>query len=79
MGLFTEWFLPLFSLREKNDVQADRLPALLKYFKRTFLSKSSEPDQDILEDIRQSIREGDTAWIMRRIALAAAIRTTLDE
>ena len=77
-GLFTEWFLPLFSLREKMDVQADQLPALLKYFGRAFFTKSSEPGQDILEDIRQSIREGDTDWIMRRTALVAAIKTTLD-
>ncbi|HEX9359228.1 MAG TPA: hypothetical protein VF933_36140 [Streptosporangiaceae bacterium] len=75
MGLFTDWFLPLFSLREKKDVQADQLPALLKYFRRTILTKSSEPSQDILEDIRQSIREGDTGWIMRKTALAAAMRT----
>jgi len=77
-GLFAEWFLPLYSLREKSDVQADQLPALLKYFRRTFLARSSEPGQDILEDIRQSIREGDTDWIMRRTALVAAIKTTLD-
>lgn len=78
MGLFTGWFLPLFSLREKNDVQADQLPAILKYFRRTLLAKSSEQCQDTIEDIRQSITEGDTGWIMRRTALATAMRTTLD-
>jgi hypothetical protein len=40
-----------------------------------FLTKSSESGQDILEDIRQSIREGDTGWILRKTALAAAMRT----
>lgn len=78
MGLFTEWFLPLFSLREKMDVHADQLLALLKYFRRTFLTGASELGQDILEDVRQSIREGDTDWIMSKIALAAAMKTTLD-
>jgi hypothetical protein len=78
IDLFTEWFLPLFSLREKRDVRVSQLPPLLKYFRRTFLTKSSEPDHDLLEDVRQSIREGDTDWVMRKPALAAAIRTTLD-
>jgi hypothetical protein len=73
MDLFSEWFLPLFSLREKSGVQADQLSTLLKYFRRTFLAKSREPSQDILENIRQSIREGDTDWIMRRTALAVTL------
>lgn len=79
VDLFTEWFLPLFSLREKRDIRVSQLPALLRYFRRTFLTKSSEPDHDLLEDIRRSIREGDTDWVMKRPALAAAIMTTLDE
>jgi hypothetical protein len=78
MDLFTEWFLPLFSLREKRGVQADQLPALLKYFRRTFLTMSAEPGPDILEDTRQSIREGDTGWIMRRPTLGAALRAGRD-
>jgi hypothetical protein len=78
MDLFTEWFLPLFSLREKRGVQADQLPALLKYFRRTLLTMSAEPGPDILEDTRQSIREGDTGWIMRRPTLAAALRAGRD-
>ena len=70
MSLFSEWFLPLFSLREKSDVRADQLPALLRYFRRAFLAKAPELREDSLERIRRSIREGDTDWIMRGTMLS---------
>ena len=49
MDLFSEWFLPLFSLKEKSGVKADQLPALLKYFSRTILARSQESDQEAFE------------------------------
>lgn len=79
MELFGGWFLPLFSLKEKNGVRSDQLPALLRYFSRTFLAGPPESDHDLRESIRQSIKVGDTDWVMRRDALATAMRTTLAE
>ena len=73
MDLFSEWFLPLFSLKEKSGVKADQLPALLKYFSRTILARSQESDQEAFEKIRRSIREGNTDWITRKTALAVTL------
>ncbi|MGH3974843.1 MAG: hypothetical protein ACRDS9_16175 [Pseudonocardiaceae bacterium] len=71
---FETWFLPLFALREKNGIRADQLPALFKYFRRAILARPAKAD-DTLADLRQSIREGDTDWMGRKAALAAALGT----
>jgi hypothetical protein len=75
---FETWFLPLFSLREKNGVRADQLPALLKYFNRACLARPAQPDEDIMQGLRQSVRKGDTDWVMRKPVLAAAWRLRED-
>ncbi len=58
--VFEEWFLPLFSLKEKTGVQAKQLPALLRYFRKAYLARAPESDQGCLCSIRQSIRDGST-------------------
>lgn len=74
-AVFEGWFLPLFSLKEKNGVQVSQIPALLRYFRKAFLASTQESGHDhLLESIRQSIRDGDTDWVMRKSALAAAMR-----
>jgi hypothetical protein len=77
--IFEEWFLPLFSLKEKTGVQGGQLPALLRYFRKAFLARPPESDHDLLEHICQWIRDGDTDWVMRKAPLATAMRTALDE
>lgn len=73
-AVFEDWFLPLFSLKEKNGVQASQIPALLRYFRRAFQAATQESGHDhLLESIRQSIRDGNTDWVMRKAALAAAM------
>jgi hypothetical protein len=70
---FETWFLPLCSLKEKNGLRSDQLPALFRHFHRAYLARTEEPDQDVRQAVRQSIREGDTDWIMSKTALATAM------
>lgn len=72
-SLFETWFLPLYSLKEKSGVRADQLPALFKHFRRGFLTRPAEPDEAVLEGVRQSVRDGDTGWMTRKTALANAM------
>lgn len=72
--VFETWFLSLFALREKNGIRADQLSALLKYFRRAILARPTRSD-DTLAGLRRSIREGDTNWMGRKTALAAALGT----
>jgi hypothetical protein len=73
--VFETWFLPLFSLKEKNGIRADQLPALLKYFHRANLARSPETDHATLAALRQSIRQGAADWVGSKNTLAAALST----
>jgi hypothetical protein len=73
--VFETWFLPLFSLKEKNGIRADQLPALLKHFHRANLARSPETDHATVAALRQSIRQGAADWVGSKNTLAAALST----
>lgn len=70
---FERWFLPLYSLREKSDLQAGQLPAVARYFRRAWLMSGNDAAPDLVRYLRQSVQCGSTEWIMQRNALATAI------
>jgi hypothetical protein len=76
---FETWFLSLLSLKEKNGVRAEQLPALLRHFHRAHLTIPAEPDPAVVHALRQQIRDGDPAWVTHKTPLAAAMRMANDE
>lgn len=77
--VFETWFLPLLSLKEKNGVRAEQLPGLLRYFHRARLAMPAESDPDIVNALRRQIRDGDPAWVTRKMSLATAMRMASNE
>jgi hypothetical protein len=71
---FEACFLPLCSLKEYDGVRPDQLPALFRHFRRACMAGPAESEQDAVQALRQSVTEGDTAWIMRKSTLATAMR-----
>lgn len=59
-----------------NGIRAGQLPALLTYFRRVILAMPARSD-DMLADLRRSIRAGDTDWMGDKTALAAALSTSI--
>jgi hypothetical protein len=72
-ALFVTWFLPLASLRERAGIDAARLPALLKFFRRAHLARPETPAGEVLDELRQRVEAGDMRWVMDARAMAHAI------
>ncbi|MCZ4103425.1 hypothetical protein [Streptomyces sp. H39-C1] len=70
---FETWFLPLFSLKEKNGTSPAQLPALFKHFIRARMAQPAEPNPSTIEAVRHAIANGITDWVMSRHALAAVM------
>jgi predicted RNA-binding Zn-ribbon protein involved in translation (DUF1610 family) len=73
--LFEKWFLPLFSLKEKQGVHVDQIPELLRYFKRALGTsrhhKNKYPGGK--NSLRRRVREGDHSWIMNKGLFSVAL------
>lgn len=72
-ALFTSWYLPLCSARERASIHADRLPSLLKFLRRAYLARPTAPQGEVLAELRRSVTAGDMRWVMDARALAHAI------
>ncbi|NUK23689.1 hypothetical protein [Streptomyces lunaelactis] len=71
--LFTTWYLPLCSARERAGIHADRLPSLLKFLRRAYLARAATPQGEDLAELRRQVVAGDTSWVMDARALACAL------
>jgi hypothetical protein len=69
---FENWFLPLYSWKDKNDIDASQLPALLRLFHRARLSPVVDGEAAAI--LRAQITAGDTRWLTDKRLVAAAIQ-----
>ncbi|PZT71486.1 hypothetical protein [Streptomyces sp. AC1-42T] len=76
--LFTTWFLPLASLRERAGIDEARLPGLLKFCRRAHLARPATPAGDVLAELRRQVEAGDMRWVMDARTLAHAIAARED-
>ncbi|MFB7517221.1 hypothetical protein [Streptomyces sp. NPDC056144] len=61
--LFEYWYLPLCSLREKDQVRPERVAGLVKFLRRACLAQGVAPDPERQAAVREAVRAGDTGWL----------------
>ncbi|MER5757692.1 hypothetical protein [Streptomyces sp. NPDC002082] len=78
-ALFEDWYLPLCSLRERDQVRPERLPSLLKFLRRATLAAYTARDPARREEVRRAVKLGDTGWITNIDLLPHVIPSVLGE
>lgn len=67
---FEQWFLPLFSLRQKTATKPAQLVAIFKHYMRAYLAQPAEVNEAVMSDVRHWVSIGDTDWITNKQSLA---------